>query len=75
MALRQRPYEKPWRRKVPVSVSRRGACKKLRVMDATALALCMENDIPIIVFKLLEPGSLRKCVEGQPVGTIVKKGV
>jgi uridylate kinase len=49
--------------------------KNLRVMDATALALCMENDIPIIVFKLLEPGSLRRCVEGQPVGTIVKKGV
>jgi uridylate kinase len=48
--------------------------KNLRVMDATALALCMENDIPIIVFKLLEPGSLRRCVEGQPVGTIVKKG-
>ena len=49
--------------------------KNLRVMDATALALCMENNIPIIVFKLLEPGNLRRCVEGQPVGTIVKKGV
>jgi uridylate kinase len=49
--------------------------RNLRVMDATALALCMENDIPIIVFKLLEPGSLRGCVEGRPVGSIVKKGV
>jgi uridylate kinase len=48
--------------------------KNLRVMDATALALCMENDIPIIVFKLLESGSLRRCVEGAAVGTIVKKG-
>jgi uridylate kinase len=48
--------------------------KDLRVMDATALALCMENNLPIIVFKLLDSGSLRRCVEGQPVGTIVKKG-
>jgi uridylate kinase len=49
--------------------------KNLRVMDATALSLCMENNIPIIVFKLLEAGSLRRCVEGALVGTIVKKGV
>jgi uridylate kinase len=44
-------------------------------MDATALSLCMENDIPILVFKLLENDSLRKCIEGEPVGTFVKKGV
>jgi len=49
--------------------------KNLRVMDATALALCMENNIPIIVFKLLESGCLKKCIEGAAVGTIVKKGV
>jgi uridylate kinase len=49
--------------------------KNLRVMDTTALSLCMENNIPIIVFKLLEAGSLRRCVEGALVGTIVKKGV
>ncbi len=49
--------------------------KNLRVMDATAIALCMENNIPIIVFKLLESGCLKKCIEGAAVGTIVKKGV
>jgi uridylate kinase len=49
--------------------------KNLKVMDATALSLCMENNIPILVFKLLENDSLRKCIEGEPVGTIVKKGV
>jgi uridylate kinase len=49
--------------------------KNLRDMDATAMSLCMENNIPIIVFKLLEAGSLRRCVEGALVGTIVKKGV
>ena len=45
----------------------------LRIMDATAFSLCMENSIPIIVFKLLEPGNLRKCIEGHQVGSIVKK--
>ncbi len=48
--------------------------KNLRVMDATALSLCRENNIPIMVFKLLESGNLRKCIEGLPVGTIVHKG-
>jgi uridylate kinase len=48
--------------------------RNLKVMDATALSLCMENNIPIMVFKLLERGNLRKCVEGLPIGTIVKKG-
>jgi uridylate kinase len=48
--------------------------KKLKVMDATAFAFCMENNIPIIVFKLLEKDSLKSCVLGLPVGTIVNKG-
>lgn len=46
--------------------------KELGVMDATAVTLCRENDIPIIVFKLLESGNLRKIVLGENVGTIVK---
>jgi len=46
--------------------------KELRVMDATAVTLCRENNIPIIVFKLLEVGNLRKIVSGEKVGTIVK---
>jgi uridylate kinase len=48
--------------------------KKLRVMDSTAFSFCMEQSIPIIIFKLLEPGNLRKCIEGQPVGSIVQTG-
>jgi uridylate kinase len=43
-------------------------------MDATAFSLCREHEVPIIVFKLLERGNLRKCIEGVPIGTIVKKG-
>ncbi len=49
--------------------------KNLRIMDATAFSLCMENSIPIIVFKLLESGNLYKCVvEGHTIGSIVNKG-
>ncbi|MGQ0721896.1 MAG: UMP kinase [Candidatus Eiseniibacteriota bacterium] len=43
----------------------------LRVMDATAISLCMENDLPIIVFKLGEPGNMRKALIGEEIGTLV----
>ena len=46
--------------------------RELRVMDATAVTLCRENEIPIIVFKLLEKGNLRRIVLGENVGTIVR---
>ena len=46
--------------------------KELGVMDATAVTLCRENNIPIIVFKLLEKGNLKKIVLGEKIGTIVK---
>ena len=48
--------------------------QQLKVMDATAFSFCMENDIPIIIFKLLEKGNLRKCIEGNNVGSIIKTG-
>lgn len=48
--------------------------RDLRIMDATAFSLCMENNVPIIVFKLLESGNLRKCIEGHQIGSIVNKG-
>ncbi len=43
----------------------------LRVMDSTAVALCMENQLPIVVFKLTEPGELRRVVTGDAVCTYV----
>jgi len=48
--------------------------KNLNVMDATAITLCRENDIPIVVFKLLEKGNLRRVILGEKIGTIVKGG-
>jgi len=46
--------------------------KELRVMDSTAVTMSMEQNLPIIVFKLLEPGNMRKVVLGHKVGTIVE---
>ena len=45
--------------------------RSLRVMDATAVSLCMENSLPIVVFNLTEKGTLLRLVRGEPVGTIV----
>ncbi len=44
----------------------------LRVMDATAISLCMDNDLPIVVFELLHEGNIRRVVRGEPVGTLVR---
>ena len=44
----------------------------LKVMDATAISLCMDNRLPIVVFNLRQPGNLRRVICGEPVGTTVK---
>ena len=46
--------------------------KKLNVMDNTATSLCMNNNIPIIVFDINEKGNLKKVVEGKKIGTTVE---
>jgi uridylate kinase len=46
--------------------------KKLDVMDATAITMCMEASLPIMVFKLAEPGSVRYALTHEGVGTIVR---
>jgi len=43
----------------------------LKVMDATAISLCMDNKLPIVVYNLREPGNLRRVVCGETVGTTV----
>ncbi len=43
----------------------------LKVTDATAISLCMDNGMPIIVFNLFEPGNIRRVVGGEPIGTLV----
>lgn len=44
---------------------------QLRVMDATAVTLCMENQLPMIVFNLTRRGNIRRVVEGEPIGTCI----
>ncbi|HXG19965.1 MAG TPA: UMP kinase, partial [Methylomirabilota bacterium] len=46
----------------------------LKVMDSTAISLCMDNQLPILVFSLLEPGNIRRVALGEPVGTLVHGG-
>ena len=45
--------------------------KRLGVMDTTALSLCMDNDVPIIVFDLFKQGSLERIVSGEALGSVV----
>ena len=43
----------------------------LKVLDATAISLCMDNDLPIVVFNLSTRGNLRRAIMGEPVGSLV----
>lgn len=45
--------------------------RNLKVMDASAIALCRDNNMPILVFNLLKPGNIVRAVKGEPVGTQV----
>jgi uridylate kinase len=46
--------------------------RRLKVMDATAVSLCMDNKLPIVVFNLREPGNMKRAVLGEPIGTTVR---
>jgi uridylate kinase len=46
--------------------------KDLRVMDLTAITLCKENSLPILVFGIMEPGNLRRALQGERIGTLIR---
>lgn len=48
--------------------------RNLKVMDATAISLCMDNDLPIVVFNLTKRGNIRRVVMGGKIGTVVRGG-
>ena len=48
--------------------------RDLRVMDQTAISLCRENKLPILVFNMLEPGNIQRAVQGEQIGTLVRVG-
>jgi uridylate kinase len=41
-------------------------------MDATALSLCMDNGLPIVVFDVFTEGNIRRVISGEPIGTVVR---
>ena len=45
--------------------------RRLKVMDATAVSLCMDNQLPIVVFDINQPGNLRSVMQGKSIGTLV----
>ena len=47
--------------------------KKLKVMDSTAISLCMDNNLPIVVFNMAQKGNLKKVIMGENIGTFVKE--
>jgi uridylate kinase len=49
--------------------------RRLEVMDTTAISLCMDNKLPIVVFDLTRPGNIARIVCGEPVGSIVTSSV
>jgi uridylate kinase len=48
--------------------------RELKVMDSTAISLCMDNNLPIIVFNLMEKGNIKRVVSGESIGTLVSGG-
>ncbi|MBI5502938.1 MAG: UMP kinase [Deltaproteobacteria bacterium] len=69
------PVRHPDARRFERLTHREALDRGLRVMDATAIALCMENRTPIVVFALGRPGNARRACRGEPVGTLVEDGM
>ncbi len=65
------PMENPEAKKYDKLTHMEVIRKGLRVMDATAISLCMDNRLPVIVFNLLTPGNIGKVVIGEKIGTAV----
>jgi uridylate kinase len=47
--------------------------EQLRVADATAISLCMDNSMPIVVFNLLRDGNIARAVAGEKIGTLISQ--
>ncbi|MFH2201743.1 MAG: UMP kinase [Elusimicrobiota bacterium] len=60
-------------KRLPVLTFIEALRRRLRVMDATALTLCMENRMPVVVFNLFTPGNIAKAVSGVRVGTLLEE--
>ena len=65
------PRPSPDARLIPEITHREALEAGLRVMDSTALSLCMDNCLPIVVFNMSLPENIRRVLRGERVGTIV----
>lgn len=65
------PESDPSATRIPEVTFREALDRELLIMDRTAFTLCMENDIPIMVFNLFEEGNLQRAVKGEAIGTWV----
>jgi uridylate kinase len=68
------PAADPDAKFIPAISHREAIEQGLRVMDSTALSLCMDNDLPIYVFNMADPGNIDRIVSGERVGTLVSGG-
>jgi uridylate kinase len=64
---RKNPEARPFERLTYIEALNLG----LKVMDSTALSLCMDNKLPIVVFDLAREGNIRRAIEGERIGTLV----
>ena len=65
------PLKNPAARKFDKLTHLEAINRRLEVMDATALSLCLDNKLPIIVFDIQAPGGVEQAVTGEPIGTLV----
>lgn len=65
------PKTNPDAKKYTTLTHRDALNKGLKVMDATALSLCMDNRLPIITFKLMEKGNIIRILKGETIGTLI----
>jgi len=65
------PKKNPGARKYDKISYNEALTKRLQVMDSTSFSLCMDNNIPIIVFDMMEPENIKRAVRGEKVGTLV----
>ena len=65
------PTSNPAAKKLPRITYREVLERGLKVMDATAISLCMDNKLPIIVFNIRQDGNIRRVIHGEPIGSVV----
>ena len=65
------PVSHPEATKFPRITYREVLERNLKVMDATAISLCMDNKLPIVVFNIRQDGNIRRVIQGEPIGSVV----